>query len=75
MQRLSAAESLWVDTARAVELPDFDVTITEYQSLSDSDSASFTSRDSSVSDEGWDGTPHVGVMQRAPIVVDSRVEM
>ncbi|ETI26753.1 hypothetical protein G647_10198, partial [Cladophialophora carrionii CBS 160.54] len=34
MQRLSAAESLWVDTAQAVDLPDFDATIREYQSLS-----------------------------------------
>ncbi|KAK5202235.1 hypothetical protein LTR41_012021, partial [Exophiala xenobiotica] len=38
MQQLSAAEPLWVDTARAADLPDFDATVKEYQSPSDSES-------------------------------------
>ena len=71
MQQLSATESLWVDTAWAVDLPGFDATIKEYESLSNSKSASSTpSKASALEDERWGGNAPVDVVQKAPNVVD-----
>jgi hypothetical protein len=38
LQQLCAAEALWISTARNTTLPDFESTVLEYQSLSDSES-------------------------------------
>ncbi|KAJ9605451.1 hypothetical protein H2200_010108 [Cladophialophora chaetospira] len=74
MQQLSQAESLWVETARETEIPDFEGTVLEYQSLSESESMSSTPSEASFSEEDrWIGNAPVGTVRKLPDAVKPSV--
>lgn len=68
LQQLSQAESLWVETAREAELPDFEGTVIEYHSLSESESISSTPSEASFSEDDRWNVP-VGVVRKVSNVV------
>jgi hypothetical protein len=80
MQQLSAAEALWIQSARDAVLPDFESTVLEYQTLGEleseleSESESATPSEASFSeDDRWGANAPVGVMRKLPDVVKPQI--